>query len=232
MATRPRRSSASALVGRLASACRPVLGASAAVLLVVAVPQALSAQGVGGPTLEQRGVGIEAGGGVVLPSGGLAAVADPGLSAALGLSAPVGAHVNVRLDGELDLPDRDVAAGPLINVYSGLASLEYVLQQGEPGRAPLRTALSLGGGVSVVEAAEMPAAAPSGATFSESYLTLVAGARLGYPVTSGFVVYLAPRVKWFDLPEADWNRLTQGLGADAPENGWVVPVRAGIRLGL
>ncbi len=205
---------------------------TAAVFLVCVLPVPLAAQALGIPALGDRGVGLEAGGGVALPAGGLAAVAAPGFSAGVGASVPLASNLNVRLDGGVDLPDRDVSAGPLINVYSGTASLEYVAQQEEPGRAPLRTALSLGGGLSVVEAAEMPAAAPSGATFSESYLTLTAGARLGYPLSSGFALYVAPRVKWFDLPEADWNRLTEGLGEAAPENGWMVPVRAGLRVGF
>ena len=201
-------------------------------LLLCALPGAAAAQTLGAPSLGDRGVGVEAGGGVALPAGGLAAVADPGFSAGVGASVPVAPNLNVRLDGGLDLPDRDVAAAPLINVYSGMASLEYVAQQEETGRAPLRTALSVGGGLSVVEAAEMPLAAPAGATFNEAYPTVTAGARLGYPVSSAFVVYLAPRVKWFDMPEEDWNRLTEGLGVAAPENGWAVPIRAGMRIGF
>lgn len=201
-------------------------------ILLCALPVPAAAQSLGAPSLADRGVGLEVGGGVALPAGGLATVADPGFSAAAGFSVPVAANVNVRLDGGLDLPDRDVAAGPLVNVYSGMASVEYVAQQEEPGHAPVRTALSLGGGLSVVEAAEMPLAAPAGATFSESYPTVTAGARLGYPLSSGFVLYLAPRVKWFDLPAEDWNRLTEGLGVAVPEHGWMVPVRAGVRIGF
>lgn len=206
--------------------------ALALALLLCALPGSAAAQAPGTPALDDRGVGLEAGGGVALPARGLAAVADPGLSAGVGASVPVATNVNVRLDGGVDLPDRDVAAGPLVNVYSGMASVEYVAQQEQPGRPPLRTALSLGGGMSVVEAVEMPVAAPAGATFSESYPTVTAGARLGYPVSSGFVLYLAPRVKWFDLPEEDWNRLTEGLGVAAPEGGWMVPIRAGVRIGF
>jgi len=210
----------------------PFVAALVLSLLLCALPGSAAAQPLGAPSLEDRGAGLEVGGGVALPAGGLAAVAEPGFSAGIGVSVPVAANVNVRLDGGLDLPDRDVSAAPLINVYSGMVSVEYVAQQEEPGRAPLRTALSLGGGLSLVEAAEMPLAAPSGATFSESYPTVTAGARLGYPLSSGFVLYLAPRVKWFDLPEEDWNRLTRGLGVAAPENGWMVPIRAGVRIGF
>ena len=210
----------------------PAFAALVLPLLLCALPGSAAAQHLGAPALGDRGVGLEVGGGVTLPAGGLAAVAEPGLSAGLAISVPVAANVNVRLDGGLGFPDRDVSAGPLIDVYSGMASVEYVAQQEEPGHAPVRTALSLGGGLSVVEAAEMPLAAPAGATFSESYPTVTAGARLGYPLSSGFVLYLAPRVKWFDLPAEDWNRLTEGLGVAAPENGWMVPVRAGVRIGF
>lgn len=209
------------------------LGAPLALaLLLCALPGSAAAQALGTPALEDRGIGLEAEGGVALPAGGLGAVADPGFSAGIGVSVPVTGSVNVRLDGGIDLPDRDVAAAPLVNVYSGMASVEYVAQQEQPGRPPLRTALSLGGGMSVVEAAEMPLAAPAGATFSESYPTVTAGARLGYPLSSGFVLYLAPRVKWFDLPEEDWSRLTEGLGVAAPEHAWMVPIRAGVRIGF
>lgn len=210
----------------------PGLRASAVLFLLCALPGAASAQAPGTPSVGERGIGLEASGGVSLAVGGLAAVADPGLSAGFGASVPVASSVNVRIDGGIGLPARDAAAGPLIDVYSGLLSIEYVAQQEEPGSPPLRTALSLGGGMSVLEAVQMPAAAPAGATFSESYPTLTAGARLGYPLTSGLVLYVAPRVKWFDLPAGDWSRLTRGLGVAAPENGWVVPVRAGIRIGL
>lgn len=199
---------------------------------MVVSPSTAAAQGLGAPTLEDRGVGLEAAGGIGLPTGGLAAVADPGLSAGGSISVPVAPNVNVRVDGGLELPARDVAAGPLINFYSGAASLEYVAQQEGPGRPPLRTALNLGAGLSFVEAVEMPQAAPSGATFSETYLTLAAGARLGYPVTSGFEIYVAPRLKWLDMPEADWSQLTSGLNVPAPDNVWLVPVRAGLRIGL
>lgn len=219
--------------GRPPDARNAGLPAGAALLLALlacALPGGAAAQAPGTPALEDRGLGLEASGGVALPAGGLAAVADPGLSAGVGASVPVAASLNVRLDGGVDLPDRDVPAGPLVNVYSGMLSVEYVAQQEQPGRAPLRTALSLGGGMSVVEAVEMPVGAPAGATFRESYPTLTAGARLGYPVSSGFVLYLAPRVKWFDLPEEDWNRLTEGLGEAAPEHGWMVPIRAGVRI--
>lgn len=201
-------------------------------LLLLLLPGIGSAQETGIRNLGARGVGVEAQAGVVLAAEGLSAVTEPGFAAGVAASVPIAPSVNVRLDGELGLPDRDVAAGPLINLYSGLASVEYVAQQLKPGRAPLRTALSLGGGLTVVEAAEMPTAAPAGASFDESYLTLAAGARLGYPVTRRFTLYLAPGVRWFDMPEADWERLTVGLGVASPESGWVVPIRAGMRIGF
>lgn len=231
METRHRRNRKNVLTGRVGTV--PLAGRlSAAVFLMVVLPTTAASQGLGAPKLDDRGVGLEVAGGIGLPSGGIAAVADPGLSAGAGLSVPVTRNLNVRVDGGLELPARDVAAGPLIDFYSGVVGLEYVAQQGEPGRAPVRTALSLGTGLSVVEAAEMPAAAPSGATFSESYLTLAAGARLGYPVTSGVVIFLAPRVKWLDIPEEDWSRLTAGLDVPAPDAVWLVPLRAGIRVGF
>lgn len=211
---------------------RPAATLFAALFLVSGLPSPAAAQAPGAPALGGRGVGLEAAGGVVLAGGGLAAVADPGLSAGGGVSVPVGPNVNIRLDGGLELPARDASAAPLINFYSGLAGLEYVAQQDEPGHPPVRTALALGAGLSVVEAVEMPVGAPAGATFSESYLTLAAGARLGYPVTSGFEIYLAPRVKWLDIPEDDWSRLTTGLGVPAPGDVWLVPLRAGLRIGL
>lgn len=232
MKARRRRTRADALRERLAPtrtlAPVPVL----VLLLTLVLPPTAGAQSVGGPALEERGVGLEAAGGIALIGGGLAAVADPGLSAAGSVSLPLGPNVNVRVDGGLELPARDVGSGPLINFYSGVAGLEYVAQQEEPGHPPVRTALNLGAGLSVVEAVEMPLAAPDGATFSERYLTLTAGARLGYPVTSGFEIYLAPRLQWLDIPEADWARLTEGLGVAAPENVWLMPLRAGVRLGL
>lgn len=198
--------------------------------LLLALPAAAAAQAGADRGGETSRVGLEATGGVVLPSGDLAAFADPGFSAGAALSVPVARDLSIRVDGELDLPDRDVPAAPLINVYSATAGLEYVARQREPGRVPLRTALRLGGGVSVVEAAEMPVAAPAGSEFSESYLTLTAGARLGYPLTSSLVAYLSPGVRWFRMPEEDADRLTEGLAAAPPENGWMVPVRAGLRL--
>jgi len=78
----------------------------------------------------------------------------------------------------------------------------------------------------------MPSGAPADSEFNESYFTLTAGARLGYPLTSSFVVYLAPGVRWFRMPEEDADRLTQGLAVAPPENGWLVPVRAGFQLGF
>lgn len=231
METRPRENRDPAPAGRVASPPAAVT-LFAALSLVSGLPSPAAAQAPGAPALDDRGVGLEAAGGVVLASGGLAAVADPGLSAGGSISVPVGPNLNVRLDGGLELPARDVSAAPLINFYSGVAGLEYVAQQEGPGRPPLRTALSLGAGLSIVDAAEMPRSAPAGATFSESYLTLAAGARLGYPVTSGFEIYVAPRVRWLDVPGEDWSRLTTGLGVPAPDDLWLVPIRTGLRVGL
>lgn len=231
METRRRRNRNAPLPGPDASIAA-LVPVTAAALLLCWLPSTLAAQAPGAPALEDRGVGLGATGGIGLPTGGLAAVADPGLSAGGSVSVPLGRSLSVRIDGGLELPARDVAAGPLINFYSGVASLEFVAQQNQPGRPPLRTGLSLGAGLTVVEAAEMPVAAPSGATFSERYPTLAAGARLGYPVTSGFVIYLAPRLMWLDMPGDDWSRLTAGLGAPAPDNVWLVPIRAGARVGL
>ena len=197
-------------------------------LLLLSLPVGATAQ-VSGSNMENQ-PGIEASGGVMLPSGDLAALADPGFSAGAALSVPVASGVAIRVDGELDLPDRDVSAAPLINIYSATAGLEYATRQREPGRVPLRTALRIGAGLSVVEAAEMPAAAPAGSAFSESYFTLAAGARLGYPLTASLVAYVAPGVRWYRMPEEDANRLTEGLSVAPPENGWLVPVRAGLRL--
>lgn len=197
-------------------------------LLFLSLPGDGSAQ-MSGRSAENR-PGLEASSGVVLPSGDLAALADPGFSAGVGLSVPVARGFAIRVDGELDLPDRDVSAAPLINIYSATAGLEYVARQREPGRVPLRTAVRLGVGLNVVEAAEMPTAAPAGSEFSESYFTLSAGARLGYPLTSSLVAYVAPGVRWFRMPEEDANRLTEGLSVTTPENGWLVPVRAGLRI--
>ena len=218
---------------RLAPRTAGSLG-TAVVLLVLAalVPGVAEAQEMGRRNLGARGVGLEGRAGAILSGDGLSAVTEPGFSAGVAVSVPVAPSLNVRLDGELDLPHRDVAAAPLINFYTGLASIEYVAQQLEPGRAPLRTALSLGAGLTLVEAAEMPAAAPAGATFSESYPTVAAGARLGYPITRTIAVYLAPGVRWFDMPEEDWNRLTQGLGVPPLDSGWLVPIRAGVRIGF
>lgn len=198
--------------------------------LLLTLPSAAAAQAGGDRGGGATGPGLEATGGVVLPSGDLAPFAEPGFSAGAALSVPVAPSVAIRVDGELDLPDRDVPEAPLIDIYSATASLEYVARQREPGRVPLRTALRLGAGVSVVEAAEMPFAAPEGAEFSESYFTLTAGARLGYPLSSSLVAYLAPGVRWFRMPEEDASRLTEGLAVTLPENGWLVPVRAGFRL--
>lgn len=227
MTARPRRTRRPTAPGRPADLPDAALRGAAAVALLCALPAAAAAQA---PAGGGASLGLEAGAGVTLPAGGLADVADPGFSAGLGTSVLLGPNVAIRADGDLHLPARDVAAGPLIDVYSVTAGLEYMARQQGPGRLPLRTALSLGAGIAVVEAAEMPAAAPSGSTFSESYPTLSAGARLGYVVTSGVVVHVAPGVRWFDLPEQDWNRLTQGLGAAPPEHGWMVPLMAGVRI--
>lgn len=186
----------------------------------------------GGSDADAAGFALEGGAGVGLPSGGLAGFAEPGFSGGVGVAIPVAPNVSVRLDGGVDLPDRDVAAAPLLDVYTALGGVEYVARQEEPGRAPLRTALGVGAGVSLVEAAEMPAGAPAGAEFSETYFTLSAGARLGYRVSPGVVLYVAPGVRWFDFPAADADRLTAGLGVAPPEYGWMVPLRAGARLSL
>jgi hypothetical protein len=208
----------------------PALGVALALLM--ALPASAAAQAGGGGADAERSPGLEASGGVALPSGDLAAFAEPGLSAGAALTVPLADGVSLRVEGELDLPERDASAAPLINVYAATAGIEYAARQEDPDRLPLRTALSLGAGVSVVEAAEMPAGAPAGAVFRESYLSLSAGARLGYPLTSSLSLYLAPGVRWFDLPPEDADRLTAGVGAPAPENGWMVPVRAGVRLAL
>ena len=181
---------------------------------------------------EAGGLALEAASGVALPSGDLAAFAEPGFSVAAAGSYLLTPNLALRVDGELDLPGRDAEPAPLLNVYAATASLEYIARQDDPGRPPLRTAVRVGGGLSLVEAAEMPAAAPAGATFSESYLTLSAGLRLGYTATRDLVVYLAPGVRWFDLPEDDASRLTEGLAAAPPASGWIVPVRLGVRLRL
>lgn len=198
--------------------------------LLLALPSVAAGQAGGARSGETPGVGLEASGGVILPSGDLATFAEPYVSAGAALSVPVAPSVAIRVDAELDLLDRDVSEAPLIDIYSAIASLEYVARQREPGRVPLHTALRLGAGLSVVEAAEMPIGAPAGSEFNESYFTLTAGARLGYPLTSSLVAYLAPGVRWFRMPEEDARRLTEGLAVTPPENGWLVPVRAGFRL--
>lgn len=199
----------------------PVAGA----LMLLLFPTAAAAQEAG-----DRSPGLEASAGAALAAGDLAAIAEPGFAAGVAATAPVAGGLSLRLEGELDLPARDVAAAPLINVYAATAGIEYAALQEEPGRPPLRTALSLGAGVSVVEAVEMPAGAPAGSEFREPYPTLSAGARLGYRLTPGLTLYLAPGVRWFDLPPEDAERLTAGVDAPAPDHGWMVPVRGGIRI--
>lgn len=240
----PRRPESARTRGRRRAAARPSLrGAPAAACLLPALlallgltglPAAAAAQGQGSPDRAggEASSALEVRGGATLPAGGLGAFADPGYSAAAGASVPVGGSYAIRVDGEVDLPYRDIEAAPLVNVYTATAGLEYSARQEEPGRLPLRTALSLGAGVSVVEAVEMPSAAPDGAEFRELYPTVSAAARLGYPAAPWLEIYLEPAVRWFDLPEEDADRLTQGLAAAPPEHGWMVPVRAGLRFRL
>lgn len=232
----PRRPRSAPASGRPPAAARSsALRASAAacllpaLLALLALPAAASAQGSPDRAAGEARPALEVRGGGALPAGGLGDFADPGFSAAVGASVPVGGSFALRADGEVDLPYRDVRAAPLVNVYAATAGLEYSARQEEPGRLPLRTALSLGAGVSVVEAVEMPSAAPAGAEFRELYPTVSAAARLGYPAASWLEIYLEPGVRWFDLPEGDAARLVQGLDVAPPEHGWMVPVRGGLR---
>lgn len=211
--------------------------ALAGLALVCALPAVGAAQETRETDLRSNpveSVALEARAGAVLSGETLSRVTEPGFSVGLGAAVPVSQDLFVRVDGDLHLPERDVTTGPQIEIYSGIASLEYVARQQTTGRLPFRTALTLGMGVSVVDAVEMPAAAPSGSTFQESYLTLSGGVRVGYPVTSRLEIYAASDVRWFDLGERDWEQLTEGMSVAqlTPGNGWLVPLRAGLRLAL
>lgn len=225
-----RRSEASAdRAGSGRPGARPAAAVAGAVVLALLAlapaPAAAQASGSEGVALEVRGGGI-------LPADDVAAFADPGYSAGVGVAVPVHSDLFLRLDGDVDLPFRDVADGPLINLYSATAGLEYVATQADPGRPPLRTAFRVGAGATLLDAVETPVGAPAGASFRETYLTLTAGLRVGYRVARGVELFLAPGVRWFDLPAADADRLTAGLGVASPDYGWFVPVQAGARFTL
>jgi hypothetical protein len=208
---------------------RPTTGRFGAVLATAALLLALP-----GAARAQQQFQIAGRGGIGIPTGDLADIADVGPTFGLKLAYRVHPRVALRVDGDVEiLGGADLNSGaqaPDLTLwhYNGGVEVEVL----EPGRSPWSLAVNAGAGATTFDSDQF-AGVSGGNDFSETYFSLNGGLEIGYDVQSNVRVYVAGQAYVIFADEQD----TAAFAALSPEvNAFdtvlSIPVTAGVSIAL
>lgn len=199
-------------------------GALLAVLAVMVLPGTGTAQPATGK------VSVDLRGGVAIPAGNMATILDVGGVA--GASAMWNFHPNWAIRADFDymkLDDGRNSLGVLISPPQDLmfvgGSFEVNFSAPKLQSYPLTFMLNAGAGMMNMKVDDTfdPGSPANG--FDEWYLTFQGGAKIGWQFEPWINVFVNGTAYFMVIDSAD----TGGFGYNF-DNGWVIPITAGVRL--
>lgn len=210
---------------------------------VLAVAAAILAWSPGQAEAQDVGVGVDAWGGIAFPASNLREFQDVGPSFGLGVEYLITDHLFVRGSGAVDLhnaKDADEMDGPPGGLAAPDVTLFHVTGGVGVNLAPAATnwdiSVSIEAGGTSVTTDDFPAAAdprPSDGDFSETYVTLSPGLRVGYLFAGRYNLFVRSQPHFTFADSEDTEVFTQ-FDADIPDGGiediWNVPVAGGIQI--
>ena len=199
-------------------------GVLLAVLAVFAIPTA----GLTQPAMGK--VSVDLRGGVAIPAGNMATITDVG--GTFGASAMWNFHPNWAIRADFDymgLNKGEDSFGVLISPPQDLmffgGSVEVNFNEPRYQDMPFTFMLNAGAGIMQMKVDDTYDAGHPANGFDESYLAFQGGAKIGYQITQWINVFVSGTAYFILMDAAD----TPVFGF-AFNNGWVIPVTAGVRL--
>jgi hypothetical protein len=199
---------------------RPVL---AGLLFVAATVQ--------GATAQLGNLGVTPYTGISVPFGNLADYSKPGLSMGLQVEYPLLDGFDITLNADRDQMSAQAPGIPTLFLWRYQAGLESALI----GRSSSTWALrgQLGVGATSFRSREFyPNQASAKAQFEKTYFTGTAGLELVLGTRSNVHGFLASRLNWTPMKEADTDLLRSGalVAVDPLKSAITVPVTLGLRI--
>ncbi len=196
--------------------------AVAAAAVMTALPRA---------ALAQHEFQISGRGGIGIPTGDLADIADVGPTFGIKLAYRVHPRVRLRVDGDVEIYDgaglNNGTEAPDLTLwhYNGGAEFEVL----QPGRSPWNVVVNGGAGATTFDSDRFS----SGGDFNETYFTLNGGVEVGYHVRSNVRVFAAGQLFVMFADDQD----TAVFAALSPEvNNFdtvvSIPITAGVSIAL
>ena len=199
-------------------------GVLLAVLAVFAIPTAGLTQPATGK------VSVDLRGGVAIPAGNMATITDVG--GTFGASAMWNFHPNWAIRADFDymgLNKGEDSFGVLISPPQDLmffgGSFEVNFNGPRYQDLPFTFTLNAGAGIMQMKVDDTYDAGHPANGFDQSYLAFQGGAKIGYQITPWINVFVNGTAYFILMDAAD----TPVFG-DSFNNGWVIPVTAGVRL--
>lgn len=198
------------------------------VLLAVLAVFAIPAAGLAQPAMGK--VSVDLRGGVAIPAGNMATITDVGGLA--GASAMWNFHPNWAIRADFDyikLDEGEDSFGVLLSPPQDLmffgGSFEVNFNGPRYQDMPFTFMLNAGAGIMQMKVDDTFDASHPANGFDQSYLTFQGGAKIGYQITQWINVFVNGTAYFMLIDSAD-----TGVFGFNFDNGWVIPVTAGVRL--